>query len=488
MELFLFLIVAGLVAVACVVMFRAVAFSSRQVQAIPANGMSLDTNALAGRLARALQFQTISYEDRAQFDKEAFVSFQKFLEQSFPKVHAAMKKEIVGDYSLLYTWKGRDDKELPILLAAHMDVVPAEAEQGSKWTYPPFQGRIADGFIWGRGALDDKESIMGLLEAVESLLKEGFVPRRTIYMAFGHDEEIEGSHGAAKIAELLKSRQVKLDYVLDEGLAIIEKSVPGIFMPVALVGIAEKGVLNIELRIDSEGGHSMMPPKQTAIGILSSAVSRIENNPFPARMEVPVRKMFETLLPEMPFGMRVVFANLWLFEGLVKKKLTSEPKTNAIVRTTVAPTIFQAGVKENVLATKARAVASCRILPGDTIDNVLVNVKKTINDPRVKVTALERLNKNPNYMADTGSKGYRDVERAIRQVFPQTLVAPGLVIGATDSRHYSVLTDNILHFTPVSIMSDDLKRFHGTDERISVKGYEDVVRFYEQLLRNESIK
>jgi carboxypeptidase PM20D1 len=470
---------------ASVFIFRSAAIASMQADSVPANSEALDTKTPIGRLQRAIQFQTISHEDRAKFDKGAFISFQKFLEQSFPKVHAAMKKEIIGEYSLLYTWKGKDVKELPILLAAHMDVVPAESEPKSKWTYPPFEGHIADGFIWGRGTLDDKESMLGILEAMEKLLQEGYVPRRTIYIAFGHDEEVGGQHGAAKIAALLNSRDVKLDYVLDEGLTITEGIVPNTSRPVALIGIAEKGVLSIELSVDSEGGHSMMPPKQTAIGILGPAISRLEQNPFPARMEAPVRKMFETLAPEMPFGMKIVFSNLWLFEGIVKKKLADAPRTNALVRTTIAPTIFQAGVKENVLATKARAIVNCRILPGDTVDQVLANMEKTINDSRVKITALEGLRSEPSKIADTESKSYKAVQQAIYQVFPQALVAPGLVVAATDSKHYSAITDNILHFSPIRIRSEDLPRFHGTDERISVKDYGDVVRFYEQLLLNE---
>jgi carboxypeptidase PM20D1 len=485
MNLLLLLIIVGLVAVISVVIFRSVALSSRQIESIPASMVVLDTDALAGRLVRAVQFQTVSYEDRTRFNKEEFIGFQKFLEQSFPKVHAVMKKEIVGDYSLLYTWKGQDDKELPILLAAHMDVVPAESESGSKWTYPPFDGHMAEGFIWGRGTLDDKESVLGILEAMEKLLQDGYMPRRTTYIAFGHDEEIGGQHGAAKIAELLNSRGVKLDYVLDEGLTVTEGMVPNISKPVALVGIAEKGCLSIELSVEGEGGHSMMPPRQTAIGILSTAISKLEQNKFPARMEAPVRKMFKTLSPEMPFGMRVVFANLWLFEGLVKKKLASAPRTNAIVRTTAAPTIFQAGVKENILATKARAIVNYRILPGDTINKVLLNVRKTINDPRVKIVTLEGLKSDPFNIADTESNGYRGVEQAIRQVFPQALVAPGLVVAVTDSRHYWAMTNNILHFSPICLRSDDLQRFHGTDERISAEDYKNVVRFYAQLIRNE---
>jgi carboxypeptidase PM20D1 len=487
MNLLFLLVIVGLVAVAFAVIFRSMALSYRQVESIPASMVVLDTDALAGRLGRAIQFQTVSYEDRTRFNKEEFIGFQKFLEQTFLKVHAAMKKEIVGDYSLLYTWKGEDDKELPILLSAHMDVVPAESESGSNWTYPPFQGHIADGFIWGRGTLDDKVSALGILEAMEKLLQDGYVPRRTIYIAFGHDEEIGGQHGAAKIAALLNLRRVKLDYVLDEGLTIIEGLIPNISKPVALVGIAEKGCLSIELIVDSEGGHSMMPPKQTSIGILSSAISKLEQNQFPTRMEVPIRKMFEALSPEMSFGMRVVFANLWLFEGLVKKKLAAEPRTNALVRTTVAPTVFHAGIKGNILATKARAIVNYRLLPGETSHKVLLTVQKIINDPRVKVAVLEGFNSDPSYIADTGSKGYMAVEQAIHQVFPEVIVAPGLVIAATDSRHYTTMSRNILHFIPIHLRADDLRRIHGADERISTEDYKDVVRFYTQFIRNEGI-
>jgi len=485
MKTLLFIIGAVIVSVICVVIFRAVTMSSRQIDPAPATEFNLNADALGVRLAKAVQYQTISYEDKTKFDKGQFIGFQKFLEQTFPKVHKALQKEIVGEYSLLYTLKGQDEKELPILLAAHMDVVPAEYEPDSKWNYPPFGGQIADGFIWGRGTLDDKMSVMGIFEALEMLLQEGYVPRRTIYIAFGHDEEIGGQHGAGKIAQLLKSRGIRLDYVLDEGLTITEGMIPNISRPVALIGIAEKGCLSIELRVAGEGGHSMMPPRETAIGILSAAVSRLEENRFPARMEPPVRKMFETLGPEMPFGMKMVFANLWVFEGVVKKKLASAPRTNAVIRTTAAPTIFQAGVKENVLATEARAIVNYRILPGETIDNVLSVVTKTINDPRVKITALEGLKSEPSKIADVESRGFKSVEKTIRQVFPGALVAPGMVIAATDSRHYAALTGYILHFSPMRLTGEDLLRIHGTNERILSEDYKNAVKFYAQLISNE---
>lgn len=484
MKKILWFIGIGMVA-ACVFMFRSPAFAAQKEGVLPSDTGGSEVRGLAERLSKAVQFQTISYDDRSKFNKKVFRDFQKFLERSFPNVHAALKKEIIGDYSLLYTWKGRDDKGLPVLLAAHMDVVPAESEQGKNWTYPPFQGRIADGFVWGRGTLDDKVSVLGMLEAAEKLIREGFVPHRTIYIAFGHDEEIGGQQGAVKIAGLLNARGIKLDYVLDEGLTITEGMVANVSKPVAMIGIAEKGCLSMELSVESEAGHSSMPPKQTAIGILSSAISRLEENQFAARMEAPVKKMFETLSPEMPPHLRLVFANLWLFESLVKKELASVPRTNALIRTTVAPTVFQAGVKENILAAQARAIVNFRILPGDTVHSVLVKVTETINDSRVNIALLEGMQSDPSRLADTESRGYKAVAATVRQVFPEALVVPGLVLAITDSRHYSLMTDNILHFSPIRLRPDDLPRIHGVDERISVEDYVAGVKFYTQLMRNE---
>lgn len=469
-----------------VFIFGSTASTAGQGGALSGSSEGFDYKASAERLARAVQFQTISYEDRARFNQNAFTGFHEFLEREFPKVHSSLKKEVIGDYSLLYTWPGSDNREWPILLAAHMDVVPDGSESGIPWTYPPFEGRMAGGFIWGRGTLDDKMSVLGILEAVEKHLRDGYAPRRTIYLAFGHDEENGGNSGAAKIKELLQSRGVKLDYVLDEGMTITEGMVPNVTKPVALIGIAEKGCLNLELSVEGEGGHSMMPPAQTAIGIVSAAVSRLEQHQFPARMEAPARKMFETLSPEMPLGTRIVLSNLWLFEGPVKKKLASVPRTNALIRTTIAPTIFNAGVKENILATRARAVVNFRLLPGDTIEKIVLDLQKIINDTRVKIKILEGLKSEPSRVADTESKGYQAVQRTIGQVFPHVLVAPGMVMAVTDSRHYADLAKDILHFSPIRLRSEDMQRIHGRDERISIEDYREVVNFYSQLIKNEA--
>jgi len=407
-----------------------------------------------------------------------------FFDQAFPHVHETLKREVVAEYSLLYTWKGQDERLRPLLLLGHMDVVPAESQSGTGWTHPAFEGRIADGYLWGRGTLDDKDAVLGILESVERLLQEGYAPRRTIYLAFGHDEEVGGQSGAAKIAALLISRGIKLDYVLDEGLTIVEGVVPNITKPVALVGVAEKGYVSIEMTVESEGGHSMMPPQQTAIGILSAAIDKIEQNQFSTRMGLPIRQMFGTLAPEMPFSMKTIFANLWLFEGLVEKKLAAAPRTNALIRTTTAPTIFTSGVKENILPTTARSVVNFRLLQGESIGSVMEHVRRTIDDPRVKIRPSGGFSSEPSYVSDTGSPGFRVIERTIRQVFPEVLVAPGLCIGATDSRHYAKLTESIFRFSPLWLRPDDLQRIHGIDERISIENYTKVVKFYTQLIRN----
>ena len=481
--LFLF-IGTGLIVLVAVVLLRTMMLTSKQVQGGPATYAALDSRTLVGRLARSIQFKTISYQDPAQSKSEEFTGLHQFLDQAFPHVHETLKREVVAEYSLLYTWKGQDERLKPLLLMAHMDVVPAESQSGSGWTYPAFEGRIADGYLWGRGTLDDKDAMLGILESVERLLQEGYAPRRTIYLAFGHDEEVGGQSGAASVAALLYSRGIKLDYVLDEGLTIVEGVVPNITKPVALVGVAEKGYVSIEMTVESEGGHSMMPPQQTAIGILSAAIDKIEQNQFPTRMGMPVRQMFGTLAPEMPFGMRIIFANLWLFEGLVEKKLAASPRTNALIRTTTAPTIFTSGVKENILPTTARSVVNFRLLQGESIGSVMEYVRRTIDDPRVKIRPSAGFSSEPSYISDTGSPGFRAIELTIRQVFPEVLVAPGLCIGATDSRHYAKLTKSIFRFSPLWLRPDDLQRIHGIDERISIENYTKVVKFYTQLIRN----
>ena len=476
----------GLVLLFSVVSIRTVRLSSKQIPVEPSIDLALDRQEIAENLAGALRFQTISSQDSAEMRGEELIGLHGFLEQAFPRVHSTLRKEVVGDYSLLYTWEGQEEGPTQILLIGHMDVVPIELGTVDDWTHPPFEGRISDGYIWGRGAMDDKVAVTGILEAVETLLGEGFQPRRTILIAFGHDEEVGGQGGGALIADLLESRGAELEYVLDEGLLITDGIVPNIPKPVALVGIAEKGYVSIELTVEGVGGHSSMPPQQTAVGILSSAIHRLEQNPFPARLEGPGREMFDYLAPEMPFGMKVVLANLWLFGGLVESQLAASPATNAAIRTTTAATMFEGSIKENVLPTYARAVVNFRILFGDSIASVMEHVRRTIDDPRVQMRTLVREISEPSPISDTDVPSFEVLQRTIHQVFPEVLVAPGLVLAATDSRHYAGLSGNVYRFSPMWAGPEDIDRIHGTNERISVENYEQIVRFYVQLIHNSA--
>jgi len=483
MKKFALTILALFGVLATVILIRAAGFKSRRIQSAPLQAVGVDRAALVKRLSEAIRFKTISLQEPAHSQPDEFLRLHAFIDRSFPRLRQSLNKEIIGGYSLLYTWPGKDKRLKPLLLMAHLDVVPVETATESSWHQPPFSGRVADGFIWGRGAMDDKASVFGILEAVEYLLASGFEPKRTVYLAFGHDEEIGGNDGAAKISGLLRSRGVELEYVLDEGLNIFNGIVTGVSAPVALIGVAEKGYLSLQLTVESPGGHSSTPPAHTAISVMSRALQRLEARPFPTRLSEPTRAMFEFLGPEMSWTKRLALANLWLFDPLLRKQLTRSPLTNALIRTTMTPTIFHAGVKENVLPTKASAVINLRLAPGETVAGATAHVRAAIHDPNVSVNPLP-VQMEPSSVSDIQSTSFASLQRTIRQTAPQALVAPALLVAATDSRHYRTLTKNIFRFLPITLGPEDTKRYHGIDERIAIEDYERCVSFYAQLIRD----
>jgi carboxypeptidase PM20D1 len=438
----------------------------------------------ADRLSGAIRIPTISAEDAAAFDGEPFRTLHAYLANAFPLVHSRLRREIVGTHSLLYTWTGIDPSADPILLIGHMDVVPIEPGTENEWTYDPFGGRIVDGFVWGRGAIDNKSAVVGTLEAIEMLLSEGFRPSRTVLLAYGHDEETGGGGGAREIAALLKRRGVKPEMVLDEGGVIGDGVLAGIRAPVALVGVGEKGFVSIELTATTAGGHSSLPPAQSAVGILSAAVAKLEQNPMRARLDGPTRQMFDRVGPEFPLLQRALFANLWLTRPVLIRRLQETPATNAMVRTTTAPTIFQAGTKDNVLPSRARAVINFRILPRDSIRSVIEHVTSVVNDDRIEIKVGGRFSAEPSRVSRSDSDAFRTLERTIRSIVSDAVVAPYLVVVVTDARHYADLSENIFRFLPLRLNSDDLKRMHGIDERVGIRDYETAIRTYRQLVVN----
>lgn len=451
----------------------------------PQPSPTIDADAAAQRLSAAVRLPTISTQ--AGDHNATFLDLHSLLAELYPLTHSALSRETINTYSLLYTWQGADPSLPPILLTGHMDVVPVDDAQRTRWSHDPFGGVIEGGFVWGRGTLDDKNCVLGLLEAVEHLLASGFKPQRTILLAFGHDEEISGQQGAMKIAATLKARGVKAQLLLDEGHAITRGIMPGIAQPVALIGLSEKGFVSLELVVKAKGGHSSMPPPTTALGQLARAITRVEDNPIPGDLDGPTGLMFEQLSPHMAFGNRIALRNLWLLKPVVLHMLSQQPTTNAVLRTTTAVTMASASEQDNVLPAQARAVINHRIRPGDTVATVQDHIRRVIDDPEVEVRLY-----NPDFASDPSpvashtSPGFMAIRDAIRHTWPDTLVSPALTIAATDARHYREVADDLYRFAPIILTPEDTARLHGVDERIGVKDYADGIRFYVHLLRQSA--
>jgi carboxypeptidase PM20D1 len=410
-----------------------------------------------------------------------FQRFHAWLARTYPLAHAALRRETVSEHSLLYTWEGTDAGLKPILLMAHQDVVPADERS---WTVDPFAGVIRDGYVWGRGAWDNKSTLTAHFEAIELLLAQGFRPRQTVYLAYGHDEEVGGLQGAAQIAALLQRRGAQLDFVLDEGLVVTDGVLKGLTRPAALIGIAEKGYLSVVLRFPGTPGHSLMPPAKGtgAIAMMSAALRRIDDEQLPAGIRGVTREMFETLAPEMHGFSRIALSNLWLFSPLIQSQLEKSSTTNAMIRTTTAITMTQAGTKDNVLPSSAESTINFRLLPGDTREHVMQHVRARSKDARFELMALPG-SSEASPVAPTASASWQHVAASVRTAFPDAVVAPGLVIGATDSRHFVNLSDHIYRFSPMRVRPDDLGRIHGNDERIGLENYRDMIRFFHTVLR-----
>jgi carboxypeptidase PM20D1 len=464
-----------------VILFRTFTFSSMQVSVPKIESFAVNDSAVT-RFTQAIQLPTVSYDDSSRFDSVPFQGLLDLLQTNYPLADSLLQRETVSRYSLLYTWKGSDPSLKPALLLAHMDVVPVEDETKSKWTQPPFSGLVQNGFIWGRGSLDDKLSVISIMEAVEKLLQQGYQPKRTIYLAFGHDEEISGRKGATQIAALLKQRGVQAEFALDEGLIITEGVVPGITKPVGLIGLAEKGFITLELKIAIHGGHSSMPAKETNIGVLATAVAKLEQHPFPPRVSGATENFVRYIGPEMPFVQKMAFANMWLFKSVFVSALEKSAAGSATIRTTTAPTIFRSGIKENLLPSEATAVVNFRIIPGETTESVTEYVKKTIDDPRIQVRSLA-WSENPSPISSTDAPAYKAIESTIKGMWPDMVVVPSLVVGGTDSRHYTGVADNVYRFQPIRLKPEDMSRLHGIDERISVKDYKEAINFYYHLIK-----
>ena len=452
---------------------------SRQVSTEP---VELSVSAEAPEhLAEALRQRTLTARNPAALDSSAFRALYATFGEAFPRVHRALDTVQVNGLSRLYTWRGTDPSRDPIVLMAHIDVVPVE--DSAEWKHPPFSGRAADGYIWGRGALDDKASAVGILEAIETLLERGVTPRRTVHVALGHDEEVGGQRGGKAMAERITDGGVSPALVVDEGGAVTHGVLPGLDDPLAVVGVAGKGFLTLKLTTNGPGGHSSVPPNQTSVDALNEALSRLRDRPLASRLSGVAGTMFDYLAPEMDLPMRALLANRWLTAPALRWILNRRPPTRAAIRTTAAPTRLTAGVKDNVIPTTARAVVNFRVLPSQSIQSVIDHVRSTVEGLPVQTEVLR--SQEPPAVSRVDTPAFRTLQRTVEQVTADSVVVtPYLVPGRTDSDYYAEHSNAVYRFIPYQLGPDDRSRIHGPNERIAVKDYRSVVRFYMQIIQN----
>lgn len=455
-----------------------------RLEVLPAPEVSAES--AAQHLSEAIQIKTITIQagDPRVGQEGPWLEMHDWLETTYPAAHTAMQRELVpGTLSLLYTWEGSDGSLAPLLLMAHQDVVPVNMGTEGDWTGPPFAGKIIDGYVYGRGAIDDKNSLVALMEAAEALAKDGFSPQRTVMFMFGHDEEVLGS-GAEDAVQLLKSRGVRPEMVLDEGFMIIDPS-PITGKRMGFIGIAEKGYITLKITVTGKGGHSSMPPRESANVRLSRAILALEENQLDADFKTqPIAGMLATSAPDMPFVQRMALANLWLFGGVIDRSMSELPAANAMIRTTTAPTRLSGADKDNVLPQRSQAIVNFRIHPNNTPDEVLAHVKAVtaeINDLSVEIVK-NTINSPASPISPVDNRPYAVLASVAGAAGEGAPIAPGLVVGATDARHAAEISDNIYRFAPAILTGDELTGFHGTNERISVENMKRMSEAYAQII------
>lgn len=443
-----------------------------------------DLQRAAEHLSRALQFATVSHQDSRQVDWPVFTAFEKYLEEAYPLVHQNLEKTVVNEHGLVFRWKGRKSEESEksegdeksILLTAHYDVVPADSEG---WPYPPFSGEIHDEKIYGRGSFDDKGSLIAILEAVTSLLEEGFVPPCDITLAFGFDEEVGGALGAQKIAAWMETEGLYFDHVLDEGGAVADGSMMGIEKPVAVIGVAEKGNSSFVIHFEGEGGHSSTPPKETAVSTMARFIREVQSKPAKPRLTPTVKAMLKATAPYRPGIQRFILAHPDLFAPLLIKILQKNRQTAAMLQTTTSFTMAAGGVSHNVLPEKASCTVNLRILQGDSVAQALQRFRD-IGLP-FQVEAI--LQEEPTAASQLEGPAMEHLRTSIASIFPEAVITPYLMVGGTDCRHYARVCRNAYRFEPARVSEKELSLMHGKGEYLSLKNLKMMIEFYETYIR-----
>jgi carboxypeptidase PM20D1 len=441
--------------------------------------VAVDVGAAAQHLSQAVQIQTVSHQDKADDQPAEWTRLHAFLQATYPAAHAAMTREIVSENTLIYTWKGSDTSLAPIVLMAHQDVVPVTPGTEASWKHAPFSGDIADGAVWGRGSIDDKGSLITLFEGLESLAKAGFKPRRTVIVVSGQDEEVRGEGARAAMA-LLKSRGVKAQFVIDEGMVVIRDN-PITHSRLAMIGTAEKGYATLRITAPDVGGHSSAPPANGGgVVTLSKALVAVAGRPFPMAFKGPGADLLETLAPSAPFPVRMAVANKWLFGPLLVKQMAATSAGAALLHTTIAPTMLKGSPKENVLPQDATGWINYRIGPGDSSAGVMAQARAAVAGLPVSLAWIKTPDE-PSPVSSTSSEGWKAIA-AVTGAVTGAPVAPNLVTAGTDSRYLQPVATDVYRFQPMEFSLEDTEMIHGTNEHLSLKNLQQCVQFYARLV------
>ena len=488
-QIVLYTILGLLAAFLAITLIRAAFFTPKKQAYDPLPEEPVDQSRLTQHLSEAIRIPTVSYPDQKDVDWAQFERFHLFLREAYPLIHQKLTCEVVPPANLLYCWKGKDASLDPIAMLAHQDVVPVEDGTENDWTHPPYEGYNDGEFIWGRGALDMKNHLISVMEAVETLLEEGFEPERDVYLLFGDDEEVVASQtsGARALMQLLKERGVHLDCVLDEGGAILPAKVNGILdQYLAGIGVAEKGYADFEISVFSKGGHSSQPPQHTALGELADVIQDLENHQCKSKMTGMVYSLFQKIGRNVSYPARIVTCNLWLLKPLVLAVMKKNPPAASLIRTTTGATMAQGSPAANVLPQRASVTVNFRMMPGDSIAGVERHIRKVVRNKNIEVKLLK--GKEPSKISPTDSRCFAILEELCMRTNPDYIVAPYLVMGGTDSYHYEPICENIYRFAPFVVDTSLLLCTHSTNERVPVKALKEGVAFFKQYLRRASGK
>jgi carboxypeptidase PM20D1 len=469
----LFLVCAGLAA-------NTLRMRAKKVEAGNLDDIVLNEDEIARKLSEMIKIPTITSDKMELLDEEAFCALHSYLHQAFPLVHKTLEREIVNRYGLLYRWKGTGSLKKPFLLAAHMDVVPVDERTRDTWKYGAFSGQIADGYVWGRGALDMKGHLTAVMESIEYLLRQGYKPGRDIYLALGFDEERLGLLGARNILELLRQRGIRLDFALDEGGTVMREGELGISAGAVMIGICEKGYADVRLTAKSTGGHASRPPKRNAVGELCKAIVKLEKNPMKPSLNAPLRFMLQEVGGHMRFPLNVIAANLSTTKALLFRSLSENFMGNAFIRSTMVPTMLKGAVLQNVLPERAEAIVSCRVSPDNSVRGLVDHIKRVVGSDIVVEIEYSH---EPSMISTLDSEAFRLMKQTAAELFKGHLIAPYMMVAASDSRWYTAISDNVYRFGPFRSIGEDKRTLHSTNERMSIESLCEGTKFFARFIQ-----